>query len=74
MTRFKAIETKSISDADCMKLLTPGPEILMERFRDVACQSTEETMPRVTFLFLYRIEFYFSVKSFLLRKIVSALT
>ena len=55
MTRFKAIETKSVSDADCMKLLTPGPEILMERFRDVSCQSTEETMPKVIFLFLCKI-------------------
>ena len=63
MTRFKAMETKSVSDADCMKLLTPGPEILMERFRDVACQSTKETMPRVTFSFIYKIQFYFSVKS-----------
>ena len=56
MIRFKAIETKSISDADCMKLLTPGPKVLMERFRDVACQSTKETMPEVTFS-------YFSIKS-----------
>ena len=63
MTRFKAMETKSVSDADCMKLLTPGPQILMERFRDVACQTTEETMPKVTFLFLYKVEFYFSIKS-----------
>jgi hypothetical protein len=55
--RFKAIETKSVSDADCMKLLTPGPEILMERFRDVACQSTKETMPWVTFLIHDRILF-----------------
>ena len=52
MTRFKAIETKSVSDADCIKLLTPGPKILMERFRDVACQSMEETMPKVTYLFI----------------------
>ena len=53
MIRFKAIETKSISDADCMNLLTPGPKVLMERFRDVACQSTKKTMPEVTFPFLH---------------------
>ena len=55
--RFKAIETKSVSDADCMKLLTPGPEILMERFRDVACSTgsnTQGTMPTVTSQFLSR--------------------
>ena len=63
MIRFKAIETKSVSDADCMKLLTPRLEILMERFRDVACQITTETVPNVTFSFLYKIEFYFSIKS-----------
>ena len=66
--RFKAIETKSVSDADCMKLLTPGPEILMERFRDVACQYTKETINKVTFLFLKTIEFYFSVKSCVKKK------
>ena len=73
MTRFKAMETKSVSDADCMKLLTPGPEILMERFRDVACQTTEETMPKVTFPFLYKykIEFYFSVKSCVKERILN---
>jgi hypothetical protein len=69
MIRFKAIETKSVSDADCMKLLTPGrPLVLMERFRDVACQYTKETINKVTFLFLKTIEFYFSVKSCVKKK------
>ena len=42
---FTPIETKSVSDAECLQLLKQGPVILMERFRDVACSTTEESMP-----------------------------
>ena len=48
---FTPIETKSVSDAECIQLLKTGPVILMERFRDVACSTgsnTKGTMPTVT--------------------------
>ena len=54
---FTPIETKSVSDAECMRLLEQGPVILMERFRDVACtagSNTQGTMPTVTSQFLSR--------------------
>ena len=59
---FTPIETKSVSDAECMQLLKTGPVILMDRFRDVACSTgsnTQGTMPTVTSQFLsrHRIEF-----------------
>jgi hypothetical protein len=52
IARFTPIETKSVSDADCMTLLTPYPVVVLERFRDVACMDLEESMPKVTSLFL----------------------
>ena len=54
---FTPIETKSVSDAECLQLLKQGPVILMERFRDVACSTgsnTQGTMPTVTSQFLSR--------------------
>ena len=43
--KYTPIETKSVSDAECMRLLKPRPVILMERFRNVACSNLEESMP-----------------------------
>ena len=54
---FTPIETKSVSDAECIQLLKQGPVILMERFRDVACSTgsnMQGTMPTVTSQFLSR--------------------
>ena len=59
---FTPIETKSVSDAECMQLLKTGPVILMDRFRDVACthSNLEESMPTVSLQFLSRHMIKFS--------------